>query len=33
MSNSHIIARFAQSLFAVSITVASVLLFQFGHLA
>jgi hypothetical protein len=32
MSKSHIIARFAQSLLALSITVASGLVFQFGHL-
>jgi hypothetical protein len=33
MSKFHIIARLAQSLLAVCITVASGLLFQFGHLA
>jgi hypothetical protein len=32
MNTSHIIARLAQSLLALSITVASGLVFQFGHL-
>jgi hypothetical protein len=33
MGKLHIIARLAQSLLAVTITIASGLLFQFGHLA
>jgi hypothetical protein len=33
MSNLHIAARLAQSLLAVSVTIASGLLFQFGHMA
>jgi len=33
MDKLHIIARLAQSLLAVSVTIASLLLFQFGHLA
>jgi hypothetical protein len=32
MSKFHIIERIAQSLLALSITVASGLVFQFGHL-
>jgi hypothetical protein len=33
MSKLHILARLAQSFLAVSVTIASGLLFQFGHLA
>ena len=33
MNKFHIFERLVQSLFAASITVATVLLFQFGHLA
>ena len=33
MSKLHILARLAQSLLAVSVTIASGLLFEFGHLA
>jgi hypothetical protein len=32
MDKLHIIARLAQSLLAVTITIATGLLFQFGHL-
>jgi hypothetical protein len=32
MSKFHIIARLAQSLLAITMTVATGLLFQFGHL-
>lgn len=31
MNKLHILGRFVQSLFAASLTVATVLLFQFGH--
>jgi hypothetical protein len=33
MDKLHIVARLAQSLLAVSVTIATGLLFQFGHLA
>jgi hypothetical protein len=33
MDKLHILARLAQSLLAVTITIASGLLFEFGHLA
>jgi hypothetical protein len=33
MNKLHILARLAQSLLAVSVTIATGLLFEFGHLA